>query len=263
MTTTDCLVCRSVSESFAGATIMGKYPVEYFRCRDCHFIQTETPYWLEEAYGAAIVPTDVGLIARNERLARIADRLLRFTFPHAMKCLDYGGGYGVFTRMMRDRGHHFFHRDPHCENLFAAGFEADLQRDRFELATAFEVFEHFVRPHDDLQQLDTLADHWLVSTEVVPEPAPRPDQWWYYVLDGGQHVSLWSRRALQCVASHYGRQLISHRGLHLFARSKVNTFVATQLLRDRSSRWLDRFRRRRSLLQDDFQRAVTAVQNAA
>ena len=261
--TTDCLVCRSTSDSYANATILGKYDIEYFRCRDCQFIQTETPYWLDEAYREVIVSTDVGLIARNERFARIADRVLRFVYPKAFHSVDYGGGYGMFTRMMRDRGHHFLHRDPYCKNLFAVGLEAEPRAHGFDFLTAFEVFESFSDPHRDLQILDAISDNWLVSTERVPDPLPRPDEWWYYVLEGGQHVSLWSTRSLQAVASHYGRSLTSYRGLHLFSQSKVNSFWVTQILRDRSSRALDQFRKRRSLLKDEFQRAVASVQDAA
>lgn len=261
--TTACLVCQSVSDPFAQAKVLGKYDIEYFRCRDCRFIQTETPYWLEEAYGQAIVSTDVGLVSRNERFARIADRVLRFVYPKAFHCVDYGGGYGMFTRMMRDRGHHFLHRDPFCENLFAGGLEAAPQAEGFDFLTAFEVFEHFSDPHRELQLLDSTADHWLVSTETVPEPSPGPEEWWYYVLDGGQHISLWSTGALQTVASQYGRTLTSYRGLHLFSRSKVNPIWVKQILRDRMSRALDPFRKRRSLLADDFKRAVASVQKAA
>ncbi|MCO8120365.1 class I SAM-dependent methyltransferase [Stieleria sp. TO1_6] len=257
--TTECLICRSASDSFAHAKIMGKYDIEYFRCRDCQFIQTETPYWLDEAYDDAIVSTDVGLISRNQRFARITDRMLRFVYPSAMRCVDYGGGYGMFTRMMRDRGHHFSHRDPYCENLFAAGNEAEPQASGFDFLTAFEVMEHLADPHADLQTLDSIADHWLVSTEVVPDSAPLPGQWWYYVLDGGQHISLWSRRSLQAIAWQYDRKLISYRGMHLFSRSNVSTFWATQILRDRTVRALDPLRKRRSLLQDDFQRAVASA----
>ena len=261
--TTDCLICRSASDSFAHATIMGTYEIEYFRCRDCQFIQTERPYWLEEAQSQAIGIYDVGMISRNERFARIADRVLKFVYPRAFHCLDYGGGYGMFTRMMRDRGHHFLHRDQRYENLFAPGLEAAPSAKGFDFLTAFEVFEHFAEPHRELERLDAVADHWLISTEQVPDPAPMPQEWWYYVLEGGQHVSLWSRRALQTVAAHYGRSLTSYRGLHLFSKSKINALWVTEMLRDRSSRVLDPFRRRRSLLQDDFRRAVASVPQAA
>ncbi|MEM0925080.1 MAG: class I SAM-dependent methyltransferase [Planctomycetota bacterium] len=244
---------------------MSKYVVEYSQCEECQFVQTEEPYWLQEAYETAIVSTDVGLISRNERFARITDRVLRFLFPHAIDSVDYGGGYGMFTRMMRDRGHYFYHRDPHCENLFAVGLEADAghqsaSKTRFDFLTAFEVLEHFHRPHDELRQLDELAENWLISTEVLPEPTPKPSEWWYYVLDGGQHISLWSKGALQEIARQYDRHVTSYRGLHLFSRERLRPTWVRSILRDRGARWLDPFRKRRSLLGDDFQRAVASVQ---
>ena len=112
------------STPFARAVVLGKYDVEYQRCQDCELIQTETPYWLPEAYDQAIISTDVGLIWRNQRFAKITSRVLRHLFPKVERCIDYGGGYGMYTRMMRDLGHDFSHYDPHCENLFAKGMEA-------------------------------------------------------------------------------------------------------------------------------------------
>lgn len=265
----ECRVCGGRADSFAHAQILGRYDIEYFRCHDCEFIQTETPYWLDEAYDSAIVSTDVGLVSRNEKFSRIADRVLRFVYSSADRSVDYGGGYGMFTRMMRDRGHDFRHFDPYCQNLFAKGFEVQLDEsnavsDRFNLLTAFEVFEHMAQPQNDLQRIDALAENWLVSTMIVPDPVPQPDQWWYYVLDGGQHIALWSKRALQSVASQFDRKLITtRRGLHLFSAEPINSFWAEQILRDRSARLLDRFRRRRTLLQDDFQAAVAATKRAA
>lgn len=261
---TDCRICNARADSFAHATILNRHEIEYFRCRDCEFIQTETPYWLDEAYADAIVSTDVGLISRNEKVASIVDRTLKYIYPGAKRTVDYGGGYGMLTRMLRDRGHDCSIYDPYCDNLFAAGFEAKLDQERFELLTAFEVFEHLAEPHKDLQILDRMADHWLISTELVPHPAPQPNEWWYYVLDGGQHVSLWSVRALQAVASQYKRQLVTtRRGIHLLSAEPIRSRWATYLLKDRSARLLDRFRRRPSLLQADFRSAVAECKRRA
>lgn len=258
--TSSCRVCNARVESFARATILGKYEVEYQRCPDCQFIQTETPYWLDEAYSDAIISTDIGLVSRNQRFAKIASRLLRHAFPSVEQCVDYGGGYGMFTRMMRDLGHDFAHYDPMCQNLFAKGLEAEPQGHRYGLLTAFEVWEHMAEPHQDIAKMDAMADHWLVSTLLVPDPAPQPDQWWYYVLDGGQHVALWSQRALQAVASQYGRHLVSTKhGLHLLAKEPVRRGLVTSILRGRHGFLFDRFRRRRSLLQADYQRALAEV----
>lgn len=255
-----CRVCNAAVDSFARATVLGKYPIEYQRCTDCQFIQTETPYWLDEAYCDAIISTDIGLVGRNQHFSKIASRVLRHVYPSVTNCIDYGGGYGMFTRMMRDLGHHFVHDDPHCQNLFAKGLEANPDGQRYDLLTAFEVWEHMADPQIDLAKIDAMADHWLVSTMVVPDPAPMPSQWWYYALDGGQHVALWSSRALQAIASQYQRHLVSTgKGLHLFSRVPVNRFLTSQILRGRGAALLDRLRRRKSLLQTDYQRALAAV----
>lgn len=261
---TDCRVCNARAESFAHAKILGRYDIEYFRCTDCQFVQTETPYWLDEAYDSVIVSTDIGLVGRNERFARIVDRLLRYTFSDSVSCVDYGGGYGMFTRMMRDRGHQFSHYDPYCDNLFASTFSVDLGEKRYDVLTAFEVLEHMANPNEELKNLEAMGDNWIVSTMMVPDPAPKPDEWWYYVLDGGQHVALWSQRALQAAASQYGRQLITTRtGLHLFCQKNVNKWLAKRIIRNRISQVLDPFRKKKSLLQQDFQKAVELTKRAA
>ncbi len=263
--TEDCLVCNGRSDSFAHARIMSRYDIEYFRCSDCQFVQTETPYWLDEAYSSAIASTDVGLISRNEQQACTVDRLLRFAIPRAQSSIDYGGGYGMFTRMMRDRGHHFSHYDPYCENLFATGFESSPGQEHYDVLTAFEVFEHMSNPHHDLRQIDSFAEHWIVSTVLVPDPAPLPDQWWYYVLEGGQHIALWTKRALQSIASQYQRKLITRgRGIHVFAGGSVSSFRCRQVLRKRLVRVFDGLGKRESLLSADFQKATAdARRNAA
>ncbi|TWU34414.1 class I SAM-dependent methyltransferase [Novipirellula artificiosorum] len=239
---------------------MGKYDIEYFRCCECRFIQTEQPYWLDEAYQDAIIPTDVGLVRRNQTFSKITSLTLRYLHPTASRCVDYGGGYGMFTRMMRDLGHDFVHLDPYCQNLFAKGFEADAEQQHYDFLTAFEVWEHMADPQVEIAKMDQLADHWLISTVAQPDSAPRPGEWWYYATEGGQHVALWSEKALQTIAQQYGRQLVSARGgLHLFSRSPVSPFLANQLLRGRAMGILQRMRRRKSLLQNDYQVALEAT----
>ena len=37
------------------------------KCPKCGYVQTETPYWLEQAYVHAINRSDTGLLRRNAR----------------------------------------------------------------------------------------------------------------------------------------------------------------------------------------------------
>ncbi len=99
-----CKICESESHKFAKASVLGKYDIDYFQCSNCGFVQTEEPYWLEEAYSDAIASSDVGLVFRNTTLSQKTDNIIFNIFNHEAKFLDYGGGYGLFVRLMRDLG---------------------------------------------------------------------------------------------------------------------------------------------------------------
>lgn len=87
-----CKICGSETCSFDRAKILSKYDVQYFRCPKCGFIQTEEPYWLEEAYSEAITNEDIGIIYRNELLKQKVQSIIFNFFSHAKTFLDWGGG---------------------------------------------------------------------------------------------------------------------------------------------------------------------------
>ncbi|MDB5109105.1 MAG: glycosyl transferase group 1, partial [Mucilaginibacter sp.] len=103
--------------------ILNKYTIKYYRCTQTGFIQTEQPYWLEEAYSSAITKLDIGLPYRNINLSDTISKLLVRDFNYKSNFLDYAGGYGLFTRLMRDKGFNFYNTDKFCKNLFAEYFD--------------------------------------------------------------------------------------------------------------------------------------------
>ncbi len=252
-----CHVCQGSSHRFAEATVLQMHAIEYFQCSQCRFVQTETPHWLDQAYDNAIISTDVGLIARNEKFAKATSRLLNLVLRRSTQCIDYGGGYGMMTRMLRDRGHAFSHYDPHCENLFAAELEWQDTDGRNDLLTAFEVWEHLANPLGDIAEMDNLADNWLFSTLLLPDDDPKPGEWWYYALDGGQHVSLWTESALQVVAEKFSRHYINlGHGLHLMTQQKLNRRLVRWAMFSRSSSLLNQAFKKKSLTQVDYAAAL-------
>jgi hypothetical protein len=62
----------------------------------CGFIQTETPYWLDDAYSYAIASQDVGIMFRNEQNVSLTTALMHLLFPDTKYALDFGGGHGIF-----------------------------------------------------------------------------------------------------------------------------------------------------------------------
>jgi len=114
-----CKICSSKTEAFSRAEILNKYDIQYFKCPECGFIQTEDPFWLEEAYSEVINRSDIGLLARNLDLSNATRAILKFVFRQGGKYIDYGAGYGVFVRLMRDYGFDFYWTDKYSDNLFA------------------------------------------------------------------------------------------------------------------------------------------------
>ncbi|MCC3567089.1 MULTISPECIES: methyltransferase domain-containing protein [unclassified Microcoleus] len=253
-----CKVCESDSHHFAMGKVMGKYDVDYFQCSNCGFVQTEEPYWLDEAYSQPIASSDVGLAFRNLSFSQITQILLFNFFNHQAKFLDYGGGYGLFVRLMRDGGFDFYWLDKFCQNIFAQGFEIDsVTNNQFELVTAFEVFEHLVHPIDDLKELFKISRNILLSTELLPESNPKPDEWWYYVLHEGQHVSLYTAKSLSILAAKFNLNFYSNgSSLHLITEKELPVDLFQQLAKGGLVAV-----NKVSFLQNDFLKAVSKMTN--
>ncbi len=181
-------------------------------------------------------------MARNLVFSRIASVLLYFLFDARGRFLDYAGGYGIFTRLMRDIGFDFRWHDPYTENLVARGFEYSPDEGPFEVLTVFEAFEHFVDPLAELTKIMTFSRNVLFSTELLPNPAPALDAWWYYGPEHGQHVAFYSRRSLEILAARHGLHFQSNGGsLHLFSEKPVSSLLFALLCKLASrglSKWV-------------------------
>ncbi len=208
-------------EFFQKATILNRYNVAYFWCRNCGFLQTEGPYWLEESYKESINKSDTGILSRNLYLSKFVSVVLYFYFDRGGKFLDFAGGYGIFTRLMRDMGFDFYWSDPYTNNLFAKGFEYTEDLGNIELITSFESFEHFVNPIEQIENMLKISKNIFFTTQLLPNPIPKLNEWWYYGLEHGQHISFYSLKTLNFVAGRYSLNLCSYGANHLFTKQKM------------------------------------------
>ena len=204
-----CNVCQTESDFLDQAIVLGKYSVRYYACPNCGFIQTEEPYWLQEAYASAIANSDIGLIGRNIKLSIMCSALFPLFFRSANVFLDYGAGNGMFVRMMRDKGFEFYWQDKYSDNQFANGFGIEDQI-QISILTAFEVFEHLLKPIDSISEMLKYSQTIVFSTRLLPRWRILPKDWWYFTPDTGQHISLYSRESLEFIARKFDLRLSSN-----------------------------------------------------
>ena len=256
MTTPVCKLCDGETKVFCLPLVMGRHPATYDRCVICGFVQARDPAWLAEAYVTPINPMDTGCVARNWHFARATAAVIGGVLRVKGPFLDFGGGYGLFVRHMRDGGFDFRWMDGYCRNLFAAGFEADPARDgRYGLITSFEVFEHLTDPRQKIEQLLQWSDALLFSTELMPEGLATLEGWHFAGFEHGQHVSFFSRESLSRVAGRLGFNFVSNgHSLHLLTRPRVSPAWFRLLTSHKVSAVVQPIWRRPSLILADNQR---------
>jgi hypothetical protein len=134
---------------------------------------------------------------------------------------DSDGGYGVLVRLMRNFGVNALWSNYYGNNLFACRFE--LTKENLGLVKAFVAFEHFVNPTEELNRLLAIAPNVLFSTEIIADPAPKQDDWWYYGKEHGQHIGFFRIRTLEKLALERGKFLVSNgASYHMITDKPVN-----------------------------------------
>jgi Methyltransferase domain len=249
-----CKICGGATEAFGESVVLGRYRARYSRCTTCGYVAVDDPHWLAESYAdRAIAALDTGIVVRNLWLAEAVDALLRWRLRDVRRALDYGGGTGLFVRLMRDRGHDFHWLDPHCANVFALGFEA-ADDQTFDLVTCFEVAEHLPDPIPVFERLAARAPAMLLTTELLPATNNRPGEWHYYAPETGHHVGFFTMTSLQRLAQRLGR--------HFASDGRMLHAITTKPLAPRWLRAAAKRRRARLLLRLAGQRATLTWRDA-
>ena len=221
-----CKICGKRATRIFEANFLGKHRGFFDYCRTCGYLSVTNPYWLAEAYSDAISATDTGLVQRNFFVAQQLSVFIYFFLGMSEKdqFLDYAGGFGLLTRLMRDRGFNFYWQDPYCVNLVATGFGFDQTSPPFKAVTMFEALEHLDDPLASLENiLKSAESNTLVfSTLLYGDHPPQPDKWWYYSLESGQHISFFSLKTLSTIGKQMGLNCYSTGSFHVLTNHVFN-----------------------------------------
>src|SRR5947209_12385843 len=90
--TDPCRLCGAQSRLVCSQEVLYRYRVGYYQCPTCDLLQTQRPFWLEEAYNAALSALDTGAISRTmlcTDLTRALAAMLRMN--PSDPCIDFGG----------------------------------------------------------------------------------------------------------------------------------------------------------------------------
>lgn len=198
----------------------------YVQCMDCGFsFAPEFATWTHEDFAREIYNADYVRVDPDalDHRPRINSQTLAATFRPSrayIRHLDYGGGAGRLSELMRAEGWDSVSFDPFVDTR-----DAWRRLDKFQLITCFEVFEHVLDVHGLMRRLLLLLDAEglvLVGTLVSDghvQPGAALD-WWYAAPRNG-HISLFSRHSLALLAARHGLESASFsENIHLFWRGQ-------------------------------------------
>lgn len=231
---------KTAKETFYPHGLAG-VPVLYFKCERCGFIFTHffddftDEQWRNFVYNAEYAEVDPAFLGLRPALnARLIEAYLWGRSRTQVVGLDFGGGDGTTALLLRNKGWTYDAFDPFGLNDVKTG-----RFGKYNLCSAFEVFEHLPDPVSTLKSLLDMATPerlTVIVTTLVHDGIIGDDTrlaWWYAAPRNG-HVSLFSHLALRALAGKFGLQLTSGKGgTHLLTRGLSQHEASLFLLRGR------------------------------
>ena len=214
-----CVVCSGNTKFLFSYEVRGEHQAALRECLVCRFTFIVNPYWLADSFSSELNDLDIGSVDRCLILADFIEVLIRAQKRSKLRFLDWGGGYGLFARIMRDRGFDFVSHDVHTRPLFVEPTEIS-ESETFEMMTMSEVALHLTDPVPVFKKILEYTNT-LVFTAVIA-PNVIPDDWWYLMPDTGQHVAIYHKETLETLANRMGVRITSDdRFFHVFHRKPL------------------------------------------
>jgi SAM-dependent methyltransferase len=199
--------------------------IEYTKCIRCGFIFAPDFYnWSQEDFKEKIYTEDYHEFDPGydgERAKACAEFLFGMPtgLPKNLSFLDYGSGQGHLSKI--------FKKDNRSMQDYDPFIHSSLPKDKYDVITAFEVFEHST----DLNDLISNIDHLLkpkglvfFSTQLTDGCKEDILDWWYCSPRAG-HVSLFSATSLATLADKRGFKISSlFDGMHVLYKELPEWF---------------------------------------
>jgi len=200
---------KSCGDSTARSTGLSGTPIYYSKCSVCGFLfAPEIHAWSESEFQEKIYNEDYVKFDGDYLEKRPVDNvaLVEQLFgkqKDKIRHLDYGGGNGLLSRLLIENGWNSNSFDPFPNS----GVNLELLG-KFNLITAFEVFEHVSNIHRMMENLRlSLAPGGVIALSTLLTDGQVDDKerlcWWYAAPRNG-HISLFSMRSLNLLASMHG-----------------------------------------------------------
>lgn len=216
-TSHECRLCGgSLTEHFS-SVLLNKHQITYFLCGNCYSLQTEYPYWLDEAYSEKNFNLDTGALQRN--INNFASCYALSKLLSINKIVDFGGKDGLLCRFLRDHLFDCYVYDKYSTPTYSIDFEASANLGNIDLVTAFEVFEHFSNPKADLDEIFSFNSNFILVTTALY--SNQNADWWYLAKESGQHVFFYSAQAINFIANKYGYGVTIVGGMILFFKKNI------------------------------------------
>ena len=200
---------KSCAESGGKFLPSAGIPVHYSLCGNCGFcFSAELSAWNLEEFEEKIYNDEYILVDPEyveTRPGANASNLIAMFGDSAqpIRHLDYGGGNGHMAGILNKANWQSSSYDPFVDRSLRID-----ELGKFDLITAFEVFEHVPDVHQLMSNLRSLLapDGMVLFSTLLSDGNIHPGQglnWWYAAPRNG-HISLFSTKSLVIIARHYG-----------------------------------------------------------
>lgn len=208
-------------------------PIYYYQCESCEFtFAPEFQSWsendfLNKIYNDKYIEIDPDYVDNRPKSNSILLKKMFDGQKNDIKHLDYGGGNGKLSELLRQDSWNSHSYDPFPQN------DTSIESlGSYDLITAFEVFEHVPDVNNLMKNLNKLMSPnslLLFSTLLLDGNVIKNHRlcWWYASPRNG-HVSLFSKKSLLKLGNNYNLKFGSfNNGFHCYVKQCLASITLT------------------------------------